>query len=74
MLNSTPFCVPEQPAVEAVALVAVGVAVLRRQVVDPRVAEGERVALVVVVGLVPGQRVVRLELEVVRPALRSGRR
>ena len=64
-----PRRLPEHEAVEAVALVAVGVAVLGVEVGDLRVAEGERIALVVVVRLVPGQRVVGLELVVVRPAL-----
>ena len=59
-----PGRVPEQPAVEAVALVAVGVAVLRVELGDVGVAEGERVALVVVVGLVLRLGVVGLELDV----------
>ena len=50
-------------------LVAVGEAVLRGEVRDLRVAQRERVALVVVVRVVPGERVVHLQLVAVRPAL-----
>jgi len=52
---------PEEPAVEAVPLVAVGVVVLGVEVGDLRVAERERVPLVVVVRLVLGVGVVGLE-------------
>ena len=51
------------------ALVAVRVAVLGVEVGDLRVAERERIALVVVVRLVLRIRVERLELHVVRRAL-----
>ncbi len=46
------------------ALVAVAPVVLGLQGVGPGVAEGERIALVVVVGLVERERVVDLELQV----------
>ncbi len=49
----------QQPGVEPVALVAIAPVVLGLQRIGARVAEGERVALVVVVRLVGGERVVR---------------
>jgi hypothetical protein len=68
---------PEQPPLEPVALVAVRVAVLLRELggrivrilVDPRVAEGERIPLIVVVRLVLGVRVEELHPQAVREAL-----
>ena len=54
----------QQPGVEPVPLVAVAPVVLRLQRIRLGIAEGERIALVVVVGLVERERVVHLELEV----------
>ena len=56
-----PRRLPQEPGVEAVALVAVGVPVLRVEVGDARVAKREGITLVVVVGAVLGVRVVGLE-------------
>ena len=53
----------QHPGVEAVPLVAVAVAVLPLERVGPGIAEGEWIPLVVVVRLVPRERVVDLELE-----------
>ena len=54
----------QRPQIQAMTLVAVAVVVLAIEPVGARVAEAERIALVVVVGLVDRQRVVRLVLEI----------
>ena len=55
-------------------LIAVRVAVLRRQIGDLRVAEGERIALVVVIRLVLRVRVENLELHAMRRTLGKAQR
>ena len=58
-----------EKCVEAVALIAGGVVVLRLEVVCHTIVVVERIALLVVVGVVCGKLVVPLELELLRELL-----